>query len=400
MLTPLYAILRDPVLRMVLAACVLFGAYAATIAPYQSLVAIQVLGIADRGYAAILVAGSLVAVATSVIVGILTDQGVSRRRLALASAALMTLAPALVWLRPGGVSFALAHALLVPAAPIFGQIFALARIATLAHPAPARDAIMSTIRAFFAAPFVVVLPVWAWVLAHGAGLLTIYPAIAAMAALLGVLFAASWPRSLPQDRPSGQSFRAALREIAHPRVGLRVALLGCITAAVMTYMVLIGLVFSTTPGRSTSDVGLFVGFVAGLEVPFMLLVPMAQRLVPRLVLIAGGAVLYGIWLALMPILAPTPYVWGLILPAACAGALILTLPIAYLQDLLADRPGAGASLMALQKVAGDAACATAFTLGTALSGYGLAAMLGAGFAVAGGLGLWALDRRGARRMAG
>ncbi|MFZ1662068.1 MAG: hypothetical protein WAT77_08910, partial [Paracoccaceae bacterium] len=71
----------------------------------------------------------------------------------------------------------------------------------------------------------------------------------------------------------------------------------------------------------------------------------------------------------------------------------LTLPIAYLQDLMADRPGAGASLIAVQRICGDATYAAAFAIGTALSGYGFAAVLGAMAAVTSGLFLWLLDRR-------
>nr|MCU0903981.1 hypothetical protein [Tabrizicola sp.] len=75
------------------------------------------------------------------------------------------------------------------------------------------------------------------------------------------------------------------------------------------------------------------------------------------------------------------------------GAVILTVPIAYLQDLLADRPGAGASLMAVQRLAGDVTAATCFALGTALSGYGTVALLGVATSLIGATALWAADRR-------
>lgn len=391
--TALATILRDPLLRAVSIACFLFGAFAASIAPYQSLIAIHVLGLSDRTYAGVLVSASLVSVTSAVAIGVLTDQGLSRRSVALASATAMILGSALVWLRPSPGAFAVAHALILPAAPVFGQVFAMARLASLPHPPLQRDAIMATVRAIFALPFVVVLPMWSAALSQGAGLLAIYPVLAVLAAALWLVVLFGWPKSLPQDRPSGQSFAAALREIGHPRIGLRVALLGGITAAISTYMVLIGLVFAATAGRTESEVALFVGFVAGLEVPFMLAMPLLLRRVHRIVLIALGAAVYGGWLALLPVLAPTPLVWLLVLPASAGGAAVLTLPIAYLQDLLADRPGAGASLMALQKVSGDAACAACFAAGTALSGYGLVALMAGTLAALGGGLLWWADRR-------
>ena len=77
-------------------------------------------------------------------------------------------------------------------------------------------------------------------------------------------------------------------------------------------------------------------------------------------------------------LARTPSLWFQLIPGAVGGAITLTLPIAYLQDQMANRPGTGSDLLAVQKVAGDALAAGAFALGTTISGYGLAAILGAG----------------------
>jgi hypothetical protein len=104
-------------------------------------------------------------------------------------------------------------------------------------------------------------------------------------------------------------------------------------------------------------------------------------------------VIYAAFLMLLPPLAPTAAVWLLPVLAGMGGAAILTLPIPYLQDLMADRPGTGSSLIAVQKVTADMLCAGAFTLGTALGGYALAAWLGAGMAIAGAGLLLALDQR-------
>lgn len=70
----------------------------------------------------------------------------------------------------------------------------------------------------------------------------------------------------------------------------------------------------------------------------------------------------------------------------------LTVPIAYLQDLLADRPGAGASLMALQRLAGDVIAATCFAIGTTLAGYGTVAILGVAVSLIGAAALLVADR--------
>ncbi len=383
-------ILRDPVLRAVTLAVFLYGGFIGSIAPYQSLVGVTRLGVPDTAYAAVLVVGALVAVTASILIGIATDRGLSRRRAALLSATATLAGAGLMIVAPSGWGFVLVHALLFPGATLFGQFFAIGRVAAAALPPVERDAVLAVIRAMLALAFVAVAPLWSAVLSGGADLLWIYPGLAVLAGGL-VLAVRALPERLAGDVPSGQSFRAALRELARADVVLRVVLLGCITAAITAYLVLIGLIFGQA-GRPEGDVALFVGGVAGMEVPFMLALPVALRLASRRMLIAAGAAIYGGWLAALPWLAGSDWVWLLILPAAFGGAAVLTLPIAYLQDLLAGRPGAGAALIALQKVTGDGACALAFAAGTALSGYGLAAMLAASLAAIGGLGLAWVDR--------
>ena len=390
MMKPMSLILQDPVLRATTLAVLFYGGFIGSIAPYQSLVGVRRLGLPNGVYALVLVTAAVVAVSASILIGVATDRGLSRRRAALVSAGATLCGALLMIVAPGRPSFVLVHALILPGATLFGQFFAIGRIASRVHSPADQDAVMAVIRAMLALAFVAVAPVWSAVLSAGGDLLWIYPGLAVLAVgmLLSVL---ALPDRIAGDRPSGQSFRASLSELARPEVVLRVALLGGITAAITAYLVLIGLIFGQA-GRPEGDVALFVGGVAGMEVPFMLALPLALRLASRRMLIAGGAVIYGGWLAALPWLAGSAWVWFLILPAALGGAAVLTLPIAYLQDLLSDRPGAGASLIALQKVTGDGACALAFVAGTALSGYGLAAVLAAGLACAGGLGLAWVDR--------
>lgn len=126
----------------------------------------------------------------------------------------------------------------------------------------------------------------------------------------------------------------------------------------------------------------------------MLALPLVIGRLRQTWLIFIGTALYALHLAGIPLLAQTPAVWALTLSGAVGGAIVLTQPMAYLQELMAERPGAGASLMALQKLAGDGFSALVFALGTALAGYGLAAALGAGLSLLGAAALIVLDRKG------
>lgn len=389
--------LTNPALRAAGLILALHGAVACSFGPYFSTLAVHSFGFGDRGYAILLALASLVSVSASVIGGIRADQTANRRQITLTAVASLILGTALMTVTPGPAIFALTAAFLIPVSSVtFGQVFALARLAATLHPPEHRDGIMAVIRALFALPFIIVLPLWSLAFAAGVSVTSIFPVGLLLSALMLLAVLRLWPAdgsTLWDDRPSGLSFRAALTEIGHPHIAARVVALGAVFSASTVYMAIISLIMTSEVGRGTKDVALYVGLVAGLEVPFMLMIPGLTRGIPRTRLIFAGAALYCVHVALLPVLAATPFVWLLVLPAAIGGAVTLTVPIAYLQDLLADRPGAGASLMALQRLAGDAIAATCFALGTTLAGYGTVAVLGVAASLIGAVALWAAERR-------
>jgi SET family sugar efflux transporter-like MFS transporter len=389
--------LTDPALRAAGLIMALQGAVVCSFGPYFSTLAVHSFGFGDHGYAVLLALSSLVSVSASVIGGIRADQTANRRKVTLVAVLSLILGTGLMTLTPGPWIFALATAFLIPVSSItFGQVFALARLAATRYPPADRDGILAVIRALFAAPFIVVLPLWSIAFAAGASVALIFPAALLLSAAMLAAVHRLWPAdgATPwDDRPSGLNFRAALAEMGRPSIAARVVALGAVFSASTVYMAIISLVMTPDIGRSTADVALYVGLVAGLEVPFMLLIPSLTRGIPRTRLIFAGAALYCVHVAFLPVLAATPLVWLLVLPAAIGGAVTLTVPIAYLQDLLADRPGAGASLMAIQRLAGDVTAAICFAVGTSLAGYGTVALLGVAASLIGAMALWGMDRR-------
>ena len=389
--------LTDPALRAAGLVMALQGAVICSFGPYFSTLAVNSFGFGDRGYAILLALSSLVSVSASVIGGIRADQTANRRRVTLLAVLSLILGTFLMTVTPGPIVFAFATAFLIPVSSItFGQVFALARLAATRYPPDQRDGIMAVIRALFAAPFIVVLPLWSLAFAAGATVTLIFPVALLLSAAMLAAVLRLWPAdgSTPwEDQPSGLSFRAALAEMGRLPIAARVVALGAVTGASTVYMAIISLVMTPEVARGTADVALYVGLVAGLEVPIMLLLPNLTRGIPRTRLIFVGAALYGIHVALLPVLAGSPFVWLLVIPASIGGAVTLTVPIAYLQDLLAGRPGAGASLMAVQRLAGDVIAATCFALGTSLAGYGTVALLGVAASLIGAAALWAADRR-------
>lgn len=123
---------------------------------------------------------------------------------------------------------------------------------------PAREAAaaLTALRAFFALPFFVVLPLWSLAFGRGLRLIALYPALAALALAMALLILLLWPRrSHCHDPKSGLSFAAALAEFRAPGIALRTLLLGAVGSAVGLYIVLIGLIFAEA-GRGPADVAL------------------------------------------------------------------------------------------------------------------------------------------------
>ncbi|WP_146036452.1 hypothetical protein [Pseudotabrizicola formosa] len=394
-MTALQTVFAVPVFRMLAGVIGLMGLINASLYPYQSLIGIEVLGLPEAAFALVLVLASGVAVVTSVLLGILSDQKANRRRLALITALIGALGAGLMVFAPGPVSFVLTNGILLPvASSIFGQAFALNRLASQGYPAQ-REGIQATVRAAMSVTFLLMLVFWTFAFGQGADVMLTYASGGLASLALLALIWGFWPRDGQTgwaDQPSGLRLGAALAQLARPEVALRLVCLGAVTSSGVLYMILAALVFSETTGRDAADTALYVGLVAGWEVPFMLLLPRYLAHVPRPTLIFWGTVLYVSHLVALPFLAGSVWIWAMTLPAGLGGVAMLILPISYYQDLMVGRPGTAASMLALQKLVADVIAALAFSAGLAIGGYALTAALGGGIAILGALGLWLADR--------
>lgn len=394
-MNPLTPVLAHPTLRLIGVALLLLGALNASIYPYQSLIGIEKIGLSEAAFALLMVLTSVVAVTSSVAIGIASDQRGQRRRIALVAALCSVAAAALMLGLPAPITFILAHGILLPiASSLYGQFFALARLASPADNS-SRDAILGTIRAAMSISFLAMLIYWTFAFGAGAAVMSIYISAGLAALGLVLLIYFGWPRdgaTTWTDQPSGLNMAQALREIGQPHVMLRLLLLGAISSAGILYFVLISLVFDASLVRDAGDVALYVGLVAGWEVPCLLLLPRLAARMSRSNAIAFGTGLYVLHLIALPLLADTPWIWAMTLVAGVGGTAILSLPILYYQDMLPGRPGTAGAMLALQKLVADVLAAAAFGFGTALGGYVTVAVIGASLALLAAVGLYLADR--------
>ncbi|MDZ4395499.1 MFS transporter [Cypionkella sp.] len=329
------------------------------------------------------------------LLGILGDQRGHRRRIALLATLSSLIGLLLMLMFPGKLSLILCHGILLPiASSLYGQLFALARLVT--PDSLTRDPVQAGLRSAMSLSFLAMLVFWTFGFSAQIDVMAIYVSAGMASFGLVVLIYFSWPRDGATewaDQRSGLNFRQAFKEIAHPSILLRLLLLGAISASGILYMVLVSLVFDASAVRDASDVALYVGLVAGWEVPCLLLLPRLVSRVRRATLLAVGSAVYTLHLLAMPILADTPWIWAMTLVAGIGGTALISLPISYYQDLMHNRPGTAGAMLALQKLVSDVLGAAAFAIGMTMGGYETVAILGSVLAVLGGAGLLWVDRR-------
>ncbi|WP_226780278.1 hypothetical protein [Oceaniglobus trochenteri] len=397
-MTTLGLILRDRSLRLIALGLIAFGTMGSTLGAYQSLIGIERFGFSDGQYALIFMTGSALSLVATLGVGILTDRSAKRRTMARFMA-LAGMAGAFgVTLTHSPVAFVLAHVLFFPAfGTLFGQLFALARLAGSVHPPERRTAIQTTIRAIFCLPFLVVLPLWAVAFNLGVNLLAVYFVGGVAATALLAIFVFAWPRdgaTAWRDTASGLSLAAALGEMARWPVLSRLVLLSGIQGANAVYMITVGLILNAAEGRGPGDVGLFVGIVAGLEMPVILALPWLTARIGLTPALTLGALIYGAFLFALPFLGALPVVWLLIAPGAIGAGVLASLPLLYVQEMMSRRPGTGGSLVSLVFLGGQVISAGVFALGSALGGYAVATTIGAAMVTVCALTLLYADREG------
>lgn len=396
-MTPIRFVLRHRALRLIAVALLLLGAHNASVYPYQSVIAIERLGMSKPAFSLMLVMASAIAVTSSVLFGVLGDQFGHRRTIALCTALASTIGIGLIVLFPSIWALVLCQGILLPlASSMYGQLIALARLASAAETVN-RDAIMGVIRAAMSLAFLAMLIFWTFAFGFGLSEMAVYLSAAVASIGLLALIWASWPkngRARWEDPRSGLRLRHALAEIVKPHVALRVGLLGALASGGNLYMVLVSLVFDASPVRGPSDVALYVGLIAGWEVPAMLILPRFTQHLPRSTAIALGASVYALHLVALPLLSDTPFIWVMTVVAGFGGATIITGPIPYYQDLLAERPGTAAAMLAVQKLVADVLTAAVFALGSQWGGFSAVATLGAAVSLCGALGIYLVDRNG------
>ncbi|MGA0540429.1 MFS transporter [Neotabrizicola sp. VNH66] len=397
---------RHRVVRASAAAIFLYGFSGAATSPYQSVIGIRELDLSDREYALIALAASIANVVLAIAIGLLSDRFNSYRRPLIVVAAFGVVGYGLIWVWPSPVVFALST---VGPLALFhatnSMLFGNVRAQSAAFSPEEAGIVNALMRMMISLSWVLVPGVVGLMLVGQPSMMGAYliAAVIAGACLLTVIF---WmePDAPPADSTpptgdceggtgtarvaptTGRTDRPAQVRLAPPSFGdlgqvLAPSILWRILGVALISQVLhvnsavLPLIVTGQAGGKAEQIGFIMGMVAGLEVVFMFFWTWALRFVSLTRALLITSALYLVYLAAIAASGAVWQIYAASLVAGFAAAGIISLPISYLLDLIRDRPGLSASLIAVNMFLGGSIGAAVFGLGTSVGGYPAAALL-------------------------
>jgi MFS family permease len=198
-----------------------------------------------------------------------------------------------------------------------------------------------------------------------------------------------WPVFLPRQNGTDKaatrhlSYLAALGEVVSPPVLVRVIAVALITSTVHVSDTILPLIVTGAAHGTVTDIGVLVGIVALLEVIFIVMWGRAQRMMNHVTALAIGTVIYIVYLLLLGLASAPWHLYALTLVSGIGAAALISIPITYLQDLIAERPGLGSALISVNIFLSAGLSALLFAIGTATSSYSGTAVIGAVAGLAG-----------------
>ncbi|PDT07933.1 MFS transporter [Rhizobium sp. M1] len=393
-------VFRNPAIRASMIAIFTFGMAGAMTAPYRSIVGIRELGLSDGLYSFLAFVSAAVNVVISVLLGNLADR-LGEYRSAMIGACLFGIVGyGMIYAVPSAAIFAVSALLPMP---IYGALnsllFANARAAMQGMSRNDMVTANSGVRAMISLSWVLIPGMTGLVLSGASSMLPAYlfAAIACVLCLGIILFALPKRAAAMTAEVRRLTYFEALRQVVSPRISAHIAGVALITSTLHLNDALLPLIATGAAHGRLSDVGILVGIVALLEVVFIIVWSRIARKTGQMTALAAGTVIYALFLALLGFASAPWHLYALTVLAGIGAAAIISIPITYLQDLIADRPGLGSALISVNIFASAGIGALVFAAGTWITGYSGTAILSAVTGLSGIALLGLLHRRKAHR---
>ncbi len=353
---------RLPMAALISASLLSIGVGYASTAPYDAIIAIDALKIGHGDFALILTVASIVGVVASVALGWLSDRIGDRRLLVLVTALLGAIGMGLMyWLR-SPMAFVIAYCVILPFGnSAFSQTFAYARVYyDQTRPRDAEFRI-TVLRSIYAASWVMVPPLAGWI----AAVYQVFDVY--LLAAVAYLVCGAISLVMLAD-PATRVVSAPPKPSTDGKGGIGLPMLVGI-CGVLLINVAIKVSGTATPlamvshfGGNIGDVGIAAGIGAFLEIPLMLAWGFLGRRFRKHTLIAAGALIYALYQVLLTQASGVTEVFWLQIPRAVAIAVLMSVPISYMQEAIRGRVGLSTSLLDVTIVASGMLSAGIFGL--------------------------------------
>jgi MFS transporter, SET family, sugar efflux transporter len=398
MLKPMLLVLCNPSLRAIALTLFLSSAALSSVAPYQAIIAIREIGLGESAYGALLLLTAAISVVFSIIAGIMADRNRVRRPFVLFSLASGCFGQLLIFTFPVPLVFVLSGLFLIPPMlTVYSQLFAAAKAVADHELEKSADQAIAAIRSILALSWVTVPPIISLALAFGmpiGGSYAVAAAICFTAFSLVVLLKLNLQPALVPQSPVKESVSilSGLAELSRIFIVVRVMTLGLILGCQFLFMTIYGLLIVSTDGGSDVDVGVFQGVLALLEIPFIMIASALLARMTKSDLIVIGALVFGFFAILLGNSQDIRIIYLLLIPGAFGNAVIVSISIGYLQDLITHKPGSASSLITVSNFLGVTCSSLTFAALSSIFSYQDISVVAGVIGVAGSFLLFYLDR--------
>ncbi|QPB22710.1 MFS transporter [Rhizobium sp. 007] len=382
-------VFRNPAIRVSMIAIFLFGFAGATTSPYQSVVGIRELGLSNGLYSALIFVAAAVNVLVSILLGNLADRLGEYRSMMLVAASFGIFGYGAIYIVPTQTSFIACSLLLLP---IYGSLnsllFANVRAATAKMPKNEVNTVNSGVRAMISLSWVLVPGMTGVLLSASTSMLPTYLFACLSCMFCFALISAFLPRQKGTDKAATHhlSHLAALAEVVSPRIFTPLIAVALITSTLHVNGAILPLIVTGAVHGTVADVGILVGIVAFFEIIFIIVWARLLRQMGQVAALVTGTIIYAAYLLLLGLASEPWHAYALTVISGIGAAALISIPITYLQDLIAERPGLGSALISVNIFLSAGVSALVFAIGSCITTYSGTSIIGALFGL-GGIGL-------------
>ncbi|WP_087002427.1 MFS transporter [Rhizobium sullae] len=379
-------VFRSPAIRVSMIAIFTFGFASAATGPYRSVVAIRELGLSNGLYSALIFAAAAVNVIVSILLGNLADRLGEYRSMMFLAAAFGIAGYGAIYIFPSQGIFVLSVLLLLP---VYGSLnsllFANARAATRGMSGTDIATVNSGIRSMISLSWVLVPGVTGVLLSESASMLPAYLFACISCICCFGLISRFPPRQKGTDKAATHhlSHLAALGEVISPRILARVIAVALITSTLHINDAILPLIVTDAARGTLADVGIIVGVVAVLEIVFIIAWARILKQTGQVTALVTGTIIYAAYLLLLGLASERWHVYALTVISGIGAAALISIPITYLQDLIAERPGLGSALISVNIFLSAGVSALVFAIGSFITTYSGTSIIGALFGISG-----------------